>query len=104
LTIRRIGWAGVEIVSEAGTRVVVDPYQSGAERFHSGLPESSVTPEDLFGAALSAGLPKERLAPLVSGVELYVRDVTIKALPARRCRPGTIRPCRSTVGRSAISP
>jgi L-ascorbate metabolism protein UlaG (beta-lactamase superfamily) len=37
----------------------------------------------LFGAALAAGLPSERLAPMVSGVELYVRDVTIKALPAR---------------------
>jgi acetyl esterase/lipase len=119
LTIRRIGWAGVEIVSEAGTRVVVDPYQSGTEGFHSGLPESPVTPQELFGAdvvavthagfdhrgqaleivkggnailasgpalfgaALGTGLPRERLAPLVSGVELYVRDVTIKALPAR---------------------
>lgn len=119
MTIRRIGWAGVEIVSESGTRVVIDPYQSGAEGFHSGLLESPVTPEDLFGAdvvavthagfdhrgqaleiarggnailasgpalfgaALQAGLPSERLAPLVSGVELYVGDVTIKALPAR---------------------
>jgi acetyl esterase/lipase/L-ascorbate metabolism protein UlaG (beta-lactamase superfamily) len=119
LTIRRIGWAGLEIVSEAGTRVVVDPYQSGAEGFHSGLPESPVSPAELFGAdvvavthagfdhrgqaleivkggnailasgpalfgaALDAGLPSERLAPMVSGVELYVRDVTIKALPAR---------------------
>jgi L-ascorbate metabolism protein UlaG (beta-lactamase superfamily) len=119
LTVRRIGWAGVEIVSETGTRVVVDPYQSGSEGFHSGLPESPVAPEDLFGAdvvavthagfdhrgqaleivkggnailasgpalfgaALAAGLPVERLAPMVSGVELRVRDVTIKALPAR---------------------
>jgi acetyl esterase/lipase len=119
LTIRRIGWAGVEILSEAGTRIVVDPYQSGAEGFHSGLPESPVTPEELFGAdvvavthagfdhrgqaleivkggnailasgpalfgaALGAGLPTARLAPMVSGVELSVRDVTIKALPAR---------------------
>lgn len=119
LTIRRIGWAGVEIVSEAGTRVVLDPYQSGSEGFHSGLPESPVSPEELFGAdvvavthagfdhrgqaleiakggnailasgpalfgaALGAGLPIRRLAPLVSGVELHVRDVTIKALPAR---------------------
>lgn len=119
LTVRRIGWAGVEIVSETGTRVVVDPYQSGAEGFHSGLPESPVTPDELFGAdvvavthagfdhrgqaleivkggnailasgpalfgaALGAGLPSERLAPMVSGVELSVRDITIKALPAR---------------------
>ncbi|HEY4455563.1 MAG TPA: MBL fold metallo-hydrolase [Pseudonocardiaceae bacterium] len=119
LTIRRIGWAGVEIVSETGTRVVVDPYQSGAEGFHSGLPESPVAPDELFGAdvvavthagfdhrgqaleivkggaailasgpalfgaALAAGLPTERLAPMVSGVELCVRDVTVKALPAR---------------------
>jgi hypothetical protein len=31
LTIRRIGWAGYVVTTEAGTRIVVDPYLHGSE-------------------------------------------------------------------------
>lgn len=37
----------------------------------------------LYQAALDFGIPPERLAPTVSGVEFRHRDVSIKALPAR---------------------
>lgn len=37
LSIGRIGWADYEIVTEYGTRVVVDPYLSGSEGMHSGI-------------------------------------------------------------------
>lgn len=48
LTIQRVGWAGYLIVTEAGTKVLIDPYQCGSEGFHSGLPESMIQPKDLF--------------------------------------------------------
>ena len=54
LTIRRIGWAGYEITSEGGTRVVVDPYLHGSDGHLCGLPESPVTVEELAGAAVVA--------------------------------------------------
>ena len=54
LTIQRVGWAGYVIVSESGTRILIDPYQCGSEGFHSGLPESSIRPRDLFGVDLVA--------------------------------------------------
>lgn len=54
LTVRRLGWAGVEIVTERGTRLVLDPYLSGSEGAHSGLPESSITPAELGGADIVA--------------------------------------------------
>jgi L-ascorbate metabolism protein UlaG (beta-lactamase superfamily) len=54
LTIRRIGWAGYEITTEGGTRVVIDPYLHGSEGRLSGLPESPITVEELAGAAVVA--------------------------------------------------
>ena len=54
LTIRRIGWAGYEITSEGGTRVIIDPYLHGSEGRISGLPESPVTVEELAGADVVA--------------------------------------------------
>ncbi|WP_051194106.1 alpha/beta fold hydrolase [Nocardia jiangxiensis] len=119
LTIRRIGWAACEIVTQRGTRVLVDPYLAGSEGFHTGLPQSPIHAAELaradviavthagydhrgqalqiaeagqatvvcgtalFRAALEAGIPVQRLGPMVSGVEFHFRDVTIKALPAR---------------------
>jgi acetyl esterase/lipase/L-ascorbate metabolism protein UlaG (beta-lactamase superfamily) len=119
LTIRRLGWASYEITTEYGTRLLVDPYLSGSEGFHSGLPESHIRPAELadvdviavthagydhrgqaveiaqageailvsgtatYQAAMRAGIPAERLAATVSGVEFRYRDVTIKALPAQ---------------------
>jgi acetyl esterase/lipase/L-ascorbate metabolism protein UlaG (beta-lactamase superfamily) len=52
LSIRRLGWAGYEITTERGTRVVVDPYLSGNEGIHSGLPESPIKPAELADADL----------------------------------------------------
>ncbi|WP_216897100.1 alpha/beta hydrolase fold domain-containing protein [Nocardia alni] len=49
LSIRRVGWAGYVITTERGTRVLVDPYLSGSEGIHGGLPESPVRPGDLAG-------------------------------------------------------
>ena len=119
LTIRRLGWASYEITTERGTRLVVDPYLSGSEGLHTGLPESHIRPAELadadiiavthagydhrgqaleiaqagqailvsgtatYQAAAKAGIPAERLAPTVPGVEFLFRDVTIKALPAQ---------------------
>ena len=37
----------------------------------------------MFQAALRAGVPPQRVSPMVSGVEFRFRDVTIKSLPAR---------------------
>ena len=54
LTIRRIGWAGYEITTEGGTRVIIDPYLHGSEGTISGLPESPITVEELAGAAVVA--------------------------------------------------
>lgn len=46
LTIRRLGWASFEITTEQGTRLLVDPYLSGSEGFHRGLPESHIRPAE----------------------------------------------------------
>jgi L-ascorbate metabolism protein UlaG (beta-lactamase superfamily) len=54
LTIRRIGWAGYEVTTEGGTRVVIDPYLHGSEGRLSGLPESPITVEELADAAVVA--------------------------------------------------
>lgn len=54
LTIRRVGWAGYVITTEQGTRVLIDPYQSGSEGFHSGLPESPIGPEELYDCDIVA--------------------------------------------------
>ncbi|WP_051323679.1 alpha/beta hydrolase fold domain-containing protein [Candidatus Solirubrobacter pratensis] len=54
LSIRRVGWAGYEITSELGTRVVVDPYLTDSEGLHLGLPESPVAPGELCGADIVA--------------------------------------------------
>ena len=54
LTIRRVGWAGYEITSEGGTRVVLDPYLHGSEGRISSLPESPITVEELAGADVVA--------------------------------------------------
>jgi L-ascorbate metabolism protein UlaG (beta-lactamase superfamily) len=119
LTIRRVGWAGYEITTENGTRVVIDPYLRGGEGFHQGLPESPVTIGELADADIVAvthagfdhrgqaleivgagdallasgpalfreaqlrGIPVDRCALLVSGVELRWRDIVLKALDAR---------------------
>jgi len=53
-TIRRIGWAGYVVTTEAGTKVVVDPYLHGSEGPHSGLPESPVTVNELARADVVA--------------------------------------------------
>ncbi len=120
LTLERVGFAGYLITTEYGTRILVDPYLMGNEGFHQGIPESFITPKDLFDVdviavthagfdhrgqsldifegggkaimvsgpalyeeALRRGAPTARLAPMVSGVELHFRDITLKALPAR---------------------
>jgi hypothetical protein len=41
LTLRRISWAGYVITTEHGTKVLVDPYLTGTEGFHQGIPELS---------------------------------------------------------------
>ncbi len=119
VAVRRIGWAGYEIVSEAGTRVLVDPYLRDSNAQAPGLPQSPVAPAELAGAdviavthagyhhrgqaieitkagaatlvcgsalykaAIAAGVPRDRVCPMVSGVEFTCRDVTLKSLPAR---------------------
>ena len=51
LTIQRIGWAGYVVTTEAGTRIVVDPYLHGMDNngIHAGvsLPNSPFTVKDL---------------------------------------------------------
>jgi L-ascorbate metabolism protein UlaG (beta-lactamase superfamily) len=54
LSVRRIGWAGYEIVTERGTRLVIDPYLRGSEGIHSGIPASPVPVADLAGADVIA--------------------------------------------------
>ncbi|MBB4683659.1 alpha/beta hydrolase fold domain-containing protein [Amycolatopsis jiangsuensis] len=119
LTIRRVGWASYVVTTERGTRILVDPYLSGSEGIHHGLPESPIRPAELTdvdvvvvthagfdhrgqaleivtsghavlvcGTALgasarAAGVPGERIAVTVSGVEVRHRDVTLRSLPAR---------------------
>ena len=50
LTIRRLGWACFEITTEAGTRIVLDPFFHGNEGIHTGLPETPVTVADVADA------------------------------------------------------
>ncbi|WP_134730833.1 alpha/beta hydrolase fold domain-containing protein [Amycolatopsis nivea] len=119
LTIRRVGWASYVITTERGTRVLVDPYLTGSQGIHHGLPQSPIRPVDLadvdvvvvthagfdhraqaleivrsghsvlvcgtalFASARAAGVPIERIAVTVSGVEVRHRDVTLRSLPAR---------------------
>lgn len=125
LTIRRIGWAAYVITTEAGTKVLVDPYlnsgKSPGDPLHQGigLPDSPFTVADLagvdvvlvthagwdhraqaidvalagsailisgpalYGVAEKAGVPRERLGGVVSGMVISHADVTIKALDAR---------------------
>jgi acetyl esterase/lipase len=54
LTLERIGWAGYVITTEYGTKILVDPYLRGNEGFHQGIPESFITPKDLFGVDVIA--------------------------------------------------
>lgn len=54
LTLRRISWAGYVITTEHGTKVLVDPYLTGTEGSHQGIPESFVKPDDLCGVDLIA--------------------------------------------------
>jgi hypothetical protein len=53
LTIRRIGWAGYVITTEAGTRIVVDPFLHGSERGVR-LPDSPITVDELADADIVA--------------------------------------------------
>ncbi|GAA3068695.1 hypothetical protein GCM10010464_36120 [Pseudonocardia yunnanensis] len=99
LTIRRVGWAGYQITTEQGTRVLVDPYQADPEGIHSGLPESRVTPEELSDsdvvAVTHAGydhrgqaieIVRSGQAILVCGPALYQHALS-HAVPSRRCAP-----------------
>lgn len=99
LTIQRVGWAGYVIVSESGTKVLIDPYQSGSEGFHSGLPQSSIQPKDLFDvdvvAVTHAGFDHRGQsleivqggnAILVCGPALYAEALE-HHLPANRMAP-----------------
>ena len=99
LTIRRVGWAGYQITTEQGTRVLVDPYQADPEGIVSGLPESPVTPEELSDsdvvAVTHAGydhrgqvieIVRTGQAILVCGPALYQHALS-HAVPARRCAP-----------------
>jgi L-ascorbate metabolism protein UlaG (beta-lactamase superfamily) len=54
LTILRFGWAGYEVTTEGGTRIVVDPYLHGSEGAHSGLPESPYSVDDFADADVVA--------------------------------------------------
>ena len=99
LTIRRVGWAGYVIVSESGTKILIDPYQCGSEGFHSGLPQSPIQPKDLFGvdvvAVTHAGFDHRGQsleivqggnAVLVCGPALYAEAIE-QHVPANRMAP-----------------
>ena len=99
LTIQRVGWAGYVIISESGTKVLIDPYQSGSEGFHSGLPQSPIQPKDLFDvdvvAVTHAGFDHRGQsleivqggnAILVCGPALYA-DAIEQHVPANRMAP-----------------
>lgn len=99
LTIQRVGWAGYVIVSESGTKVLIDPYQSGSEGFHSGLPQSTIEPKVLFGVDVVAvthagfdhrGQSLEIIqggnAILVCGPALYAQALE-QHVPANRMAP-----------------
>jgi acetyl esterase/lipase/L-ascorbate metabolism protein UlaG (beta-lactamase superfamily) len=99
LTVRRVGWAGYQITTEQGTRVLVDPYQADSAGVHSGLPESPVTPWELTDsdvvAITHAGydhrgqaieIVRSGQAILVCGPALYQHALS-RAVPSRRCAP-----------------
>lgn len=126
LTIKRIGWAAYLVTSEHGTKVLIDPYLTGSEGFHQGIPESTVTVEELAGVDLVAvthagfdhrgqsleivkagnaflacgsalyeeaakrGIPPARVGVMVSGCTLKIKDVSLKAVPARHQSSMTI--------------
>ncbi|WP_406631775.1 alpha/beta hydrolase fold domain-containing protein [Amycolatopsis sp. WGS_07] len=78
--IRPAELAGADIV--AVTHAGYDHRGQALEIAHAGeaiLVSGTAT----YQAALKAGIPAERLAPTVSGVEFRFRDITIKALPAQ---------------------
>jgi L-ascorbate metabolism protein UlaG (beta-lactamase superfamily) len=50
--IRRVGWAAYEIVTEQGTRMLVDPYLQGSEGLLAGLPESPFAPQEFAAVDL----------------------------------------------------
>ena len=96
LTIRRVGWAGYEITSEQGTRVLVDPYLSDVEATGVGLPDSPFSVADLTdvdvvavthagydyrGSALEIVAAGD--ATLVSGSVLAAEAHTRKIAPER---------------------
>jgi L-ascorbate metabolism protein UlaG (beta-lactamase superfamily) len=99
LTIQRVGWAGYVIVSESGTKVLIDPYLSGSEGFHTGLPQSTIQPKDLFDvdvvAVTHAGFDHRGQsleivqggnAILVCGPALYAEAIE-QHVPANRMAP-----------------
>lgn len=99
LLIRRVGWAGYVIVSEAGTKILIDPYQCGSEGFHSGLPQSPIQPKELFDvdvvAVTHAGFDHRGQsleivqggnAILVCGPALYAEALE-EHVPANRMAP-----------------
>jgi L-ascorbate metabolism protein UlaG (beta-lactamase superfamily) len=96
LTIRRIGWAGYVVATEAGTRLVVDPFLHGSERGVR-LPESPVSVDELAGAdvvavthagydhrAQAIDVTLAGKAVLVCGFALYGAAVDA-GVPAERC-------------------
>jgi L-ascorbate metabolism protein UlaG (beta-lactamase superfamily) len=96
LTIRRIGWGGYVITTEAGTRVVVDPFLHGSERGVR-LPDSPVSLDELADvdivAVTHAGYDHRAQAidvtlagkaVLVCGTALYGAALDT-GVPAERC-------------------
>ena len=99
LTIQRVGWAGYVIVSESGTKILIDPYQCGSEGFHSGLPQSPIQPKDLFDVDVvvvthagfdhrgqSLEIVQGGNAMLVCGPALYAEAIE-QHVPANRMAP-----------------
>jgi acetyl esterase/lipase/L-ascorbate metabolism protein UlaG (beta-lactamase superfamily) len=99
LTVRRIGWAGYEIVSEAGTRILVDPYLAEADGTAIGLPPSPFQPADFTDADVivvtHAGrdhrgqaieIAQAGSATLVCGSALY-KAAMVAGLPSARVCP-----------------
>jgi L-ascorbate metabolism protein UlaG (beta-lactamase superfamily) len=97
LTVRRIGWAGYVVTTEAGTRIVVDPYLHGSEGAHSGLPESPISVDELADAdvvavthagydhrAQAIDITLAGKAVLVCGTALYGAALDA-GVPAERC-------------------
>jgi acetyl esterase/lipase/L-ascorbate metabolism protein UlaG (beta-lactamase superfamily) len=98
LTVRRISWAGYEIVSEVGTRVLVDPYLAEPDGTAIGLPPSPFQPADFTDADVvvvtHAGydhrgqaieIAQAGSAILVCGSALYKAAMVAGLPPARVC-------------------